>query len=41
MTLLEDLHKDKELSRILYKIPDLIILQNFYEKVKYLENFKN
>ena len=31
---------EKELNKILEKLPDLIEYQNFYEKIKYLENLK-
>ena len=34
--ILESNYKDKELLKILDKIPDLIAFQSFLEKVKYL-----
>ena len=38
---MDSLYQDKELSRILQKIPELIEIQKYFEKVKYLFHFQN
>ena len=38
---MDALYQEKELSQILQRIPDLIEIQKFFEKVKYLLHFKN
>ena len=38
---MDNLYQDKELLQILQKIPDLIEIQKYFEKLKYLLHFEN